>query len=219
MSWRRAEGGAPTQQGGCPHNEAALSAVASQAGDRSCLHQRLQSEARQARLPHDHPLGDFPELPGPARDFPARMPAGPAGPRLAVVPGSRPEALEAATRTASRRQEQAPRVWELGLLHLSPGTSGPLKEHHGVPQPPRETLPQGLLSGQPQAATGQARPQTGSPSVPLPPGGPGTGGLLPGGAQGGLVPHQSRARLLSTRPQAPPQTQTSCSGKMQTPRA
>ena len=198
MSWRRAEGRASTQQGGCPHTEAALSAVASQASDRLRLHQRLHSEARQARLPHDHPLGDFPELPGRARDFPARMPAGPAGPWLAVVPGSRPEALKAATRTASRRQEQAPRVRELGLLHLSPGTSGPLKKHHGVPQPPRETLPQGLLSGQPQAAIGQARLQTGSPSVPLPPGGPGTGGPLPGGAQGGLVPHQSRAHLLST---------------------
>lgn len=70
-------------------------AVASPASDRSSLHRRLQAEARQARLPHGHPLGDFPELPGPARDFPACAPAELAGPRLAVVPGSQPEALVA----------------------------------------------------------------------------------------------------------------------------
>ena len=87
--------------------------MASQASDRLSLHQRLQSETRQARLPHGHPLGDFPELPGPARDFPACVPAELAGPRLAVVPGSQPEALEAgpALPAGCRRDPQGLGSW------------------------------------------------------------------------------------------------------------
>lgn len=60
------------------------------------------------------------------------------------------------------------------------------------------------------------------PSVPLPHGGPwspapGRGAERP--VRPGPVPNQSRAYVLSICPQAPPQTWTSCSGKMQTPRA
>ena len=39
---------------------------------------------------------------------------------------------------------------------------------HPLPRPCRETLPQGLLSGQPRAATAQARPQTGPVRAPAP---------------------------------------------------
>ena len=97
------------------------------------------------------------------------MPAGLAGPRLAVVPGSQPEVLEAALALPAGRR--SPRG--LGSWGYSTCPQGPLVPSKSItashpPRPCRETLPQGLLSGQPRAATAQARPQTGPVRAPAP---------------------------------------------------
>lgn len=157
-------------------------AVASQASDRLSLHQRLQSETRQARLPHGHPLGDFPELPGPARDFPACVPAELAGPRLAVVPGSQPEALEAgpALPAGCRRDPQGLGSWGYSTCPQRPLV--PSKSITTSPTLPGRPCPKASSLDSPGQQ--QCRPvHRWDPSVPLPHGGPWTGIPLPGGAQ------------------------------------
>lgn len=127
--------------------------------------------------------------------------------RLAAVPGPRPGACEATTRTSGLETAETPEDSGAGVIPPVPGglwsprkaTQYPLHSLLGLPTHPGETLPRGRLSGQRWATTAQARllsrasvaaPPACAPAPrwPLGVGGlcPRTAVLLPGRAQRGL---------------------------------
>lgn len=217
------------------------------ARERFTRRQRLHRETQSsARLPRDQPPGTFLSSPGAARDFPARMPAGPAqGPQAGCSPRPSARGLRSHhshQRPGDGRNPRGLGSWGYsacpwGSLVPSKGDTVPAALPAGAPHPPRrDPAPRPALrtalgnnSSGPSAEQGLGGS---TPCLrPCPTVAPGRRRPLstdcsPTPRKGTERPplpgpgaRQRKAQLLSTRPLAPPQRRPSCSSGKTQPRA